>query len=61
MTINNKQKEIRFRVDDLEKNIIERKTKEHNFLSVSEYVRFVSLHCDKIQISIVHNGAENVR
>lgn len=49
--INNKQKEIRFRVNDIEKQIIERKAKEFHFLTVSEYVRFISMNCINVGIS----------
>jgi hypothetical protein len=51
----NKTKGIRIRLDEEEKELLEKKSKEFGFAGVSEYLRFIGRNCKHINIE-VDNG-----
>ncbi len=46
-----REKVIIFKTSDEEREMIENKVKEFHFGSISEYVRFVVLNCQNVEIS----------
>ena len=50
----NKIHSIRIRVDDDEKKLLERKSKEFGFDCLSEYLRFIGRNCNSIETRISH-------
>jgi len=41
---------LRIRLTEIEKQVLEKKAKDFNFASLSEYLRFIGLNCKEIQI-----------
>jgi hypothetical protein len=53
----NKNNDIKFRLTDIEKEIIKEKAKENGFTSVSEYCRYVAMNCKlKIEVYMENNN-----
>ena len=48
----NKTKGIRIRLDEDEKELLEKKSKEFGFAGVSEYLRFIGRNCKHINIEV---------